>query len=458
MNKIFFSKFTVAAFLLVFSLIIISKTIRHSTEQLRNTLKTQLKEEIQKELNEEIGQLVKQEMESYMASQQIAKEKKSATDITPVAQTSAIPAVFDVPTESKQKAIERIVKRIIHNELQELKESELDSYVASGAETETPLPTGGVKRQSYAQLAQADAKVKSGKSQESDLDVTAGEKKAESIERALVQRGGILLPRGKLQVEPSISYAHFSSNRITIQGFNILPVLVIGQIATETVKRDIFIETLGVKYGLWHNFQVDARVPWRWEHDRITDTFNNESTREASGMGDIEFGFSRQIGWEKGFIPDLLASVTVKTDTGKSPYNRDIGIGTGHWAVRGGVVAVKSSDPAVVFGGLNYTWNMERTISNFGTVDPGDTIGYTLGTAIALSYQTAINFSFDQSITSKLVKDKRTVDGSFLNVGNFKGGFTWAINEKSSIDFNIGIGLTKDAPDMTVEFRFPYTF
>ncbi len=480
-------KISLILLLSVLAGIVLFKTIRYSSLQARATLKEQLKEEIRKELSQEfaqeIPQLVKKEVDAYWAEQKVAAlmganqpaeiSAHPTAPTIPLHQTTETPQITRVnspseenPSETKDEAIERIVRNIIRQEMRELTEKELSEMVAANFEEQIQI--AGITKTPHHeyQLAQAvneknenSTKTNDNKATQGEMgEVRAGEKKAESLERALIQRGGILLPKGKLQVEPSITYAHFSSNRITIQGFNILPVLVIGSISTETVKRDVFINTWAFKYGLFKNFQTEVKVPMRWEHDRVTDTFGSESTREYGGLGDIEFGMSRQIGWEHGFIPDLLANISVKTNSGEAPYNRDIGLGTGHWAVRYGLTAVKSSDPAVVFGGLNYTWNIKRNINDFGEVDPGDTIGYTLGTAIALSYQTAINFSFDHSVTTKLMKDKRNVPGSFINAANLKTGFTWAINERSSVDFGVAVGITNDAPDMTIDIRFPYTF
>ena len=93
-----------------------------------------------------------------------------------------------------------------------------------------------------------------------------------------------------------------------------------------------------------------------------------------------------------------------------------------------------------------------------GNVDPGHSIGYGFGTAIALSYQTAINFQFERSITSKLERDHFPVNGSYLNSASLKTGFTSTLSERFDIDIGITTGLTTDARDYVAEVRFPYTF
>ncbi|MBZ0167288.1 MAG: transporter, partial [Candidatus Omnitrophica bacterium] len=292
----------------------------------------------------------------------------------------------------------------------------------------------------------------------SDYNLAGGEMRQESIERTLQSKGSILLPKGTVQVEPSFTWAHFSSNRINIQGFSILPVLVIGNINVQETRRDIFISSLALKYGLLNNLQAEISVPFRGQKNRDTESEITETTDSTFGLGDVSVGLSRQIAWESGIVPDLIAAVTFKTKTGDNAYEEPIGLGTGHYSIRGSLIAAKSSDPAVVFGSLSYTYNFKENYPGVGDVEPGSTIGYSLGMAIALSYQTAINFSFDHSVTEKFQINDRLTEGSYLNSANVKIGANWAINERSSVDFSVAFGVTDDAPDVTAEIRFPFVF
>lgn len=415
---------------------------------------SQIKKEITRELRQEIKAIVKDELDTLFAGSQDYRQKQA-----------------NLPNKDKLRVSDNRVNT--KEGIRELVKTELESYFAGELEQAAPAAPGLIKRKAVESkagqpnfLSWLFAKNKPKKAEvlnetpEVLETIASGEtpKRDEAVERTLVQKGGMLLPRGTLQVEPSFTTAHFSSNRINIQGFSILPVLVIGEISTESVKRDIFIESLSLKYGLLNNLQGELRVPYRYELDRVTSNLGAESTRDSSGMGDVEFAISRQIGFEQGIRPDLVANLSVKSITGEGPYNRDIGLGTGHYAIRGNLIASKSSDPAVIFGSLNYTWNIKRNIANYGAVDPGDTIGYSLGTAIGLSYQAAMNFQFEHSFTSKMKKDGIPVNGSFLNAASLKAGFTWSVSEKSSIDFSVGFGLTTDSPDYVVEIRFPFTF
>lgn len=421
-----------------------------------STILKSLRRGIVKELRQEIKAIVRGELDNYVTNAG-GLSKGSQALLAPGEDESIKPEI------SSPKNIGARFR----DKIRLLVKDELKSFIGGAPDANSAAVSGGLQKKITSKAKETNAdksrarRNKIRKQQESGEEdsiesVVGGKERI--IEKTLIERGGMLLPKGRLQIEPSFSTAHFSANRINIQGFSILPILVIGEISTETVKRDIFIETLSLKYGLLHNLQGELKFPYRYQFERVTDNLGAETTRDAGGFGDMEFSLSRQIAYEKGFIPDTLLSISAKPPTGRSPYNRAIGLGTGHWGIRSALIAAKSSDPIVVFGSLSYTWNIKRDIANYGVVEPGDTIGYSLGTALALSYQTAINFQFEQGITSKMRKNGKYVNGSFLNAASLRYGFTWSLSEKSSVDFSVSHGLTTDAPDYIVELRFPFTF
>ena len=473
MNKNFVSILKITFLSILFgSIVITADRIYFEPARYKDMAQT-IHEEIKKEVYDDLHAQLITQIQSPEVTSLIREEVQNEVTQLMAGQIQTKDNL--VLNSSENQKLPENLKEIIHEMIMEivanenignigLTDKELAGYTAgTGIEPNVRIEKGLQKSAtgSPMQLAQNTSGGASSRTQSDSSDKPAGSpvERTESLERTLQQRGSILLPKGTLQVEPSFTYAHFSSNRINIQGFSILPVLVVGDISVDEVNRDVFIQTTSLKYGLMDNFQTELKIPFRAEYDLITNSATSESDRSAAGLGDIEFGISRQIGWEHGIMPDLIASFGVKTPSGKDPYNRDIALGTGHWAIRGALIAAKASDPAVIFSSLNYTYNFERTdIDNFGDIKPGDSVGYSVGTAIALSYQVAINFSFDQSISFRMQRNGRDVTDSFLNTMNFKTGLTWAMDENKSLDFGVSMGLTKDSPDATVELRVPITF
>jgi len=426
-------------------------------------IRAQIKKELQVEQIPVIEQLVKDEVRRVY-DQESARYSSSRMLLSKTDQLAE--------GETLDEAIHRIVWEVYDAEVEARKvsgeasivsDAVLDAQVAgTGIDPDTAIQGGFVKKPALEpeyRLAKAVGEETEEPPNDMDIEGTEGVERPESIERTMQQKGSVLLPKGRRIFEPSFTYAHFSTNRINIQGVTILDVFTIGPVSTQKIQRDMFIQTFGFKYGLAENLQGDLRIPFRYEFDRISNSDQTaEETRSKGGLGDIDVSVARQIGWEEGWRPDLIASLGVKSNTGQPIYNNSIGLGTGHWAVRGSLVAAKSSDPAVVFGSLSYTHSFKRSFSNYGEIEPGDTIGYSVGLALALSYQTAINFSFDQSITQKLKRGGEAVVGSFVNSSNFKTGLNWALNERASVDVSASVGLTEDSPDFAVEVRLPVYF
>ncbi len=437
---------------------------QRNQQKIIRDMRAQIKKELKIEQVPVIEQMVKDEVRRVY-DEKFAKHASSGMLLSRADQSVD-------EGETLDEAIHRIVWEVYAAEVEARKasgeagiasDSALDAQVAgAGIDPDTAIQGGFIKKPALEpayRLAKAAGGETTESSDEMAVDAGEGVERPESIERTLQQKGSVLLPKGKRIFEPSFTYAHFSTNRINIQGVTILDVFTIGPVSTQKIQRDMFIQTFGFKYGLADNLQGDLRIPFRYEFDRISNSDQTaEETRSKGGLGDIDVSVSRQIGWEEGWKPDLIASVGVKSNTGEPIYNRSIGLGTGHWAVRGSLVAAKSSDPAVVFGSLNYTHSFKEDYENYGEIQPGDTVGYSIGMAIALSYQTAVNFSFDQSITQKMKRGGEDVVGSFVNSANFKAGVNWALSERASVDVSTGIGLTEDSPDLTVEVRIPVYF
>lgn len=279
-----------------------------------------------------------------------------------------------------------------------------------------------------------------------------------ALERILIERRGLLLSPGVLEFEPSFSYVHASSDQISIDGFTILPVLVIGEIVSERLRRDILLPAFTFRLGLPRDFQVETRIPFRYESEQTVLADGTERFRHALGLGDVELAVSRQIMREKGWIPDLLGSFRWKTTTGHDPFGLEpdeAPLGTGFNGLQLMLTALKVEDPIALFGNLSYTANL--TATKFGDrINPGDTWGTNLGLALALNLETSINFGWEQQFTGRAKVNGEKIPGSNLAVGNFRVGITHNLAQNSSLDLALNIGLTRDAPDVQITVAFPF--
>jgi hypothetical protein len=299
-----------------------------------------------------------------------------------------------------------------------------------------------------------------------------------SIAPAVAERGGVLLRQGQLEVSPQLRYSLQSTNRLYVFGLAVLPALVIGTIDVADVDRNIVEPSLTFRYGLLDALQFEVMVPWRYSNDIISFQSGEEETVDDTGFGDVEGGLSCQLMNEKAGWPALVASVRIKSRTGKDPFEVDrddeIPTGSGFWGVRGILSAIKVMDPVVVFANLGYTHNISRTVqfkeSTVGDIDfdPGDSVEWGLGFAYALSPEFSLNIQYAHQLVFRSSIDSiqfpndsvetGDITGTHQNIPSLRFGTVLAFERGRYLDFSVAIGLSEDAPDITVQLAVPFRF
>ena len=295
------------------------------------------------------------------------------------------------------------------------------------------------------------------------------------IEQLLLERGAILLPQGILQVEPSVEYAHFSANQVAIAGFTVFEAIVIGTISVNQLDRDIVTGALTLRYGILDRLQADVRVPVLYRQDSEVvgvGTINQrEVTTDNFNIGDLEASVSYQALNERGAIPAVITRVRARFPTGENPFEiptQDLGggvlvltkppTGSGFYGVGPGVTAVWTSDPVVFFVGASYMFNLTRTFTGFGEINPGNSFEWLAGINIALSERVALNVSFVDQINWSTEQNGVEVAGSSFNDGRIVLGASVALAPDVTILVSAGIGLTDDSPDFTFTISLPISF
>jgi hypothetical protein len=279
------------------------------------------------------------------------------------------------------------------------------------------------------------------------------------LDASLVQRGGLLLPAGVAEIEAGVSYANASSDNVSITGFTIFPVLVVGDITSERVRRRWTSLSLAGRVGLPHDFQAEVRVPYTFTSLQRVTADNRETTDSAQGLGDIELGIAKQLYHTTGRWPDVLGRLQWKSSTGKGAFDDggQLALGTGFDSLRASLTAVKSTDPAAVLATLGYTYTFPADKS-IGRVAPGGVIDLSLGTALGLSPDLALNFSVQQRFVQSTKVNGTEVAGSSQELGSLRLGATYTLTAAAAVDFGVGIGLTRDAPDYALAGSFIQRF
>jgi len=292
-----------------------------------------------------------------------------------------------------------------------------------------------------------------------------------------IDKGGSLIGTGRLVVEPAISYASFSREKVSVSGFTIFEAILIGRINVGRIQRHIIQPSLTLRYGL-KDWELSSRIPYMIRTDDESFPAGQTTAHfeaDDADLGDIEMSAFYHLFPEGKYRPDIVIGVTGKSDTGRDPYNLEkvsvqdsqpklvqFPTGSGHWGVSGTVIFVKTSDPAVLFLNTSYFYNFPRDVGvqrgqNYGDVKPGDSVEYAFGLVLGLNEKLATNFSFSQRLTWDSEQNGQKLQDSGANAVQANVGFTYAFSRRLSFDVVTGIGLTDDAPDFSVGIRLPIT-
>ncbi|AUG02221.1 hypothetical protein CXQ81_16925 [Pseudomonas sp. 09C 129] len=301
---------------------------------------------------------------------------------------------------------------------------------------------------------------------------------------------------GKFSVETGLTYSRYDTRQLILNGFLALDSIFLGNINLDRIKADNWTLDLTARYNLDNRWQFDVNVPVVYRESTYQSggaqngaagVTSEKTVSKDPTLGDVNFGIAYKFLDESVNTPDAVLTLRVKAPTGEEPFGiklrqvqdntnlfvpDDLPTGNGVWSITPGISLVKTFDPAVLFGTLSYTHNLEESFDDIsstvnlktpGKVKLGDSFQIGMGIAFALNEKMSMSFSFSDLIQrkSKLKEDGQdwqSVVSSDANAGYFNVGMTVAATDNLTIVPNLSIGLTDDAPDFTFSLKFPYYF
>ena len=291
--------------------------------------------------------------------------------------------------------------------------------------------------------------------------------------RTIDEQRGVLSPKGKLSIEPSVKYTLSTSNQVSIIGYSILPALVIGLIDVRSVDSNSITGAIALRYGLTDRVELEYKVPYLYRDDTTGSRDIAGSDKEVvfnsngNGLGDMEASIRYQLNKPGGPGPFYVGGIRVKAKNGKDPFEvpidnttelpEELPVGSGFWGVQPSVTVIYPSDPVVFFSSLNYLWNVERTVKG-RKIDPGDSIGVNFGMGFALNEKTSMSIAYDQSAISSNKQDGARLGNSKTTyVGSLIFGTSYKLGENTSFGISLGVGVTEAAPDLDLTLRVPFS-
>lgn len=297
---------------------------------------------------------------------------------------------------------------------------------------------------------------------------------------------GIVTRPGRFTIEPSFSHAHSNATRVAVEGYTIIPALLIGLINISEIQRDIFVSAVSLKYGFTSRFEGSVRIPYLSirEDLREREIFQGtpvDTLRESSGdgLGDVELAVRYQLNDGLDGWPYLIGVFRAKAPTGDGPYDvkqrvltdnggNPIGIelaerptGSGFWSVEPGLSFIYPTDPAVLFGNLSYVWTIkeEQGFENGGTVDPGDVVRFGFGMGFAFNERTSFSLGYDHSVIRKTTfehnNDLFAANFDRTQVGSLSFGLSHRLSPATTLSLTVAVGVTDNAPNSEITLKLP---
>ncbi len=235
----------------------------------------------------------------------------------------------------------------------------------------------------------------------------------------------------------------------------------LSRLRVEEDANHTLTNTFTVQYGLLDNVTLSASLPFVAKKELLKDT-------TTAGLGDINFGAR----WEpfplkQGRLPLVLFG-SLSTKTGDSPYEvgvDELSTGKGYYSVGAGASTRKYIDPVVLFASVSTSYGLKESGLNqlrgsrvLESFDPGLSGGFSFGFAYSFNYDVSLTMSYQQSFNTG-AKFYFSNDESYKSADQSSAMLSFALGVRVSpetiVNGTVGIGLTEDAPDVSLGLSFP---
>lgn len=280
-----------------------------------------------------------------------------------------------------------------------------------------------------------------------------------------------LIKRGEISAFYDLDYSYYRDSQLNASlEDGSLYQLRVDEDANHTISN-----TFTAQYGVLDNLTLSASLPLIAKSDNLKDA-------TTAGLGDISFGAR----WEPfplkaGRLPLILFG-NVSTKTGDSPYEinpeKDLSTGKGYYSVGVGASTRKYIDPIVLFASVSGNYGFKESGLNqirgggnsegeggsgknriLDTFEPGITAGFSFGFAYSFNYDVSLTMSYQQSFNTNTSFTYADSADKYQAADQTSAVFAVALGVRVSpetiVNGTLGIGLTEDAPDVSLGLSFP---
>lgn len=330
-------------------------------------------------------------------------------------------------------------------------QAEVSDTAASTAETSVETNSAVV-----AATATNGAQAASSALQQQEGDAT----KEANLEEVFTsnERQYSLMKQGEISSYYDIDYTYHRDTQLDLE-------MAQGQLYQLRVQENAshaLTNTFTAQYGLRDNLTLSASLPLVAKSDLLKDA-------TAAGLGDISLGAR----WEPfplkaGRLP-LILFANLSTKTGDSPYEinpvKDLSTGKGYYSAGIGASTRKYIDPVVLFASASANYGFKESDLNqkrggriIEEFEPGISGGFAFGFAYSFNYDVSMTMSYQQSFNTGsefFYEGGESYSPADQTSSTLAISLGVRVSPETIVNGTVGIGLTEDAPDVSLGLSFP---
>jgi len=270
-----------------------------------------------------------------------------------------------------------------------------------------------------------------------------------ALERTLVQSGALLLQSGQIDFETSLNFAR-NQKKIPVfferDGTSFL--------STDELRDSILLAAFQLRMGLPFESQLEFGLPYQYIDSssvtRIGNQIASESSSTNAATGDITLSIAKTLLKEKGPRPDVIARFNWDADNGdKNVQDDSLGAGSGHNEFGGSLTITKRQDPLIFTANLNYEYAKAKH-----SVQPGESLGFSIGTVLAASPETSIRIALNQTFVGETEINNQKIFGSDRVIGALTLSASSVLDRRNFMNVSVEMGLTDDATDYSLNIAY----
>ena len=219
-----------------------------------------------------------------------------------------------------------------------------------------------------------------------------------------------------------------------------------------------------LRAGLYKGFEGYLSLPFTYSY--IQDVSSNEYVRDTQDWhaADLAVGGQYQLTKESAAVPAISLTLDVSAPTGKKRYNdalrswKDpLNNGSGHWSIAPGLAFVRTTDPAIIFGGFSYQYFFADNIDGYN-VQPGWVLNSYFGVGFALNEKLSLGSRLSYAYSSNMKADHETIYGSDSDPMDLSLNLSYRVSDQWVVSPQVTFGINDDSGPTALSMNIKRSF